>query len=39
MDDEKQKLVSNERLSDIFDKLKLDRFIYTQLNREISPKI
>ena len=39
MDDEKQKLVSNERLSDIFDKLKLDRFIYTQLNSEISPKI
>lgn len=39
MDDEKQKLVSNERLSDIFDKLKLDRFIYTQSNSEISLKI
>ena len=39
MDDEKQKLLSNDRLSDIFDKLKLGRFIYTQLTSEISPKI
>lgn len=39
MDNKKQKLVSNKRLSNIFDEMKLDRFIYNQPNSEISLKI